>query len=173
MPPPAGTVTGPCSTVPARKPAAAARSAAASWASISAAVNAGLAIFSPPATLPAGSVSRKLLSCWLPSGCARTVRPNDSAIRSASWIVTCGTGSPPCRKKSTPANSGDEDNPAYRAAVGQPLEPGGPLGKTEPLGDQRPDRAVRDELGQLRVAVPDELGVLALVQAPVQAHDRV
>jgi len=48
--------------------AAATRSAAPSCASISAALNAGFAIFSTPATAPAGSVSRKLLSCWLPSG---------------------------------------------------------------------------------------------------------
>jgi hypothetical protein len=48
--------------VAARSPAAATRSAAPSCASISAALNAGFAIFSTPATPPAGSVSRKLLS---------------------------------------------------------------------------------------------------------------
>ena len=119
--------------------AAATRSAAPSCASISAALNAGFAIFSTPATAPAGSVSRKLLSCWLPSGCARTARPNEAATRSASWIVTRGTGSPPCAKKSTPA-SGDEDNPAYRAAAGAPTSrsPGaspvtpGPAASTSP-----------------------------------------
>jgi hypothetical protein len=79
-----GTSAGPCVTVATRRTghAAAICAAAASCASISAALNAGFAIFSTPSTLPP-SASRKLLSCWLPSGCACTVRPSKAATRSA------------------------------------------------------------------------------------------
>ena len=65
MPPSTGTLTGPCVAVATRRssqiPAICA--AAPSCASISAALNAGFATFSTPATAPPGSASRKLLSC--------------------------------------------------------------------------------------------------------------
>jgi hypothetical protein len=62
--PSTGTVTGPCVTVATRRSwnAPAICAAARSCASISAALNAGFAIFSTPSTL-SPSVSRKLLSC--------------------------------------------------------------------------------------------------------------
>ena len=82
--PSTGTSAGPCVAVATRRSwyAPAMCAAAPSCASISAGLNAGFATLSTPSTL-SPSASRKLLSCWLPSGCARTVRPNKAATRSA------------------------------------------------------------------------------------------
>jgi hypothetical protein len=62
--PSTGTSAGPCVTVATRRSwrAPAMCAAARSCASISAALNAGFAIFSTPSTLPSPA-SRKLLSC--------------------------------------------------------------------------------------------------------------
>jgi DHA2 family methylenomycin A resistance protein-like MFS transporter len=68
---------------------------------------------------------------------------------------------------------GQEGQPAYGVAGGQPLQALGHVVQGEPVADQRPDRAVGDQLAELPVAVRDGLRVLNLVQAPVQAHDRV
>ena len=51
--------------------------------------------------------------------------------------------------------------------------PSGTSASGQPLADQRPDRPGRGEPGQLGVAFGDRAGVPLLVQAPVQADDRV
>ena len=87
----------------------------------------------------------------------------DSSLR--SWWPTATAGAGPA--------SGRDDNPAYCVSVGQPMQGAGHLLQADPLADQRPDRALGDQLGELPVALADELGHLGLVQAPVQPHDRV
>ena len=73
--------------------AAAMNAAAASWASSSTRLNAGLAILSTPTGPPASSLSRKLASCWLPSATACAGRPNWAAATCAARSAdTAGTG---------------------------------------------------------------------------------
>src|SRR5271166_2698142 len=69
--------------------------------------------------------------------------------------------------------SGPEGHPPDCGARGEPLEAADDVGEAEALTDERLDRAVCGELEELIVTVPDRLGLLGRVQAPVQAHDGV
>ena len=84
----------------ARMPVSDRKAAAASWASISVRLNAGLATLSTPTGAPEAR-SRKLASCWLPSGSAVTSRPKcRRAMDAASSTERIGAGSSPAWKKS-------------------------------------------------------------------------
>ena len=94
------------------------KAAAASWASSSLRLKAGLATLSTPTGSPRRSWSRKLASCWLPRALAETSRPKWAAAMSvASRGLTAGTGNSAFRKKSNGVTIGKDTVVPMRALI--------------------------------------------------------
>src|SRR5699024_5878642 len=127
------------------------------------------------------------------------VRPSERASTTPAAVSRCSwrTAWPPCAPDAAPLRDGPtgradpraeprldrrrcpsgrggrrEDDPADGPAVGERLQAGRDLVEAAGLADERLDHPLVREPGELGVALPHGGRVEAVVQTPVQTHDR-